>query len=222
MAVRRPPVAITCLHCQTTVLKPANRVGRAKYCSKVCKDAKKRAEIVVSCEVCGRTLIFTPSRMAKGGRFCSKRCEGEGRQGVPRKERITLRCEQCRQTFLRLPSLSKNKGRLIRFCSYSCYRLYRGETGPEKCVREALDALQIPYEQEYKVRRYSIDFYLSLRGVALEVDGDYWHGMPAAIERDRRRDAYLLRRGIQTVRLKETEIRAAPDLSQLVAQRLKV
>jgi hypothetical protein len=54
---------------------------------------------------------------------------------------------------------------------------------------------------ELRVGRWSIDLALPLINVAVELDGTYWHSLPAAIDRDRRKDAWLLAHGWTVIRI---------------------
>lgn len=106
-------------------------------------------------------------------------------------------CEMCGSEFEARPTDEQ------RFCSQRCFRRFTGETGFERAVRIALTELSIDFVQEYPVSRYFIDFYLPQYDVALECDGDYWHGTQEQQESDARKDALLLQRGLQVIRLKE-------------------
>lgn len=96
-----------------------------------------------------------------------------------------------------------------RFCSVSCYRRYRGETSLETAVREALESNRIPFEQEVKIGRWSVDFLVANRFV-LEADGDYWHRTESVRNRDARRDLAITRRGYVVLRVSEREIKKDP------------
>lgn len=65
-------------------------------------------------------------------------------------------------------------------------------------MRSALDALALPYVQEAKVGRFSVDFLLPEQSVAVEVDGAYWH---RDVARDERRTQALNSHGLRVVRV---------------------
>lgn len=96
-----------------------------------------------------------------------------------------------------------------KFCSLSCYRRHGGESSLERIVRSELDRAAIPYEQEARVGKWSIDFLVAGR-VAVEADGSYWHSSPATKRRDAKRDAALSARGLIVIRLAESEVRSDP------------
>jgi very-short-patch-repair endonuclease len=68
-----------------------------------------------------------------------------------------------------------------RFCSRACYRKFSGETSIETKVRQSLERLCLPFIQELQVGQYVVDF--ALNGIALEVDGIYWHPQPEIEEK---------------------------------------
>jgi len=89
-------------------------------------------------------------------------------------------------------------------------------TDIERITEEALKSLGVEYEFEYRVGRYSVDFYLLDYRVAVECDGAYWHR--GKEEKDARRDAYLEDRGLTVVHLYGPEIRE--DIEGLLAEKL--
>jgi len=97
------------------------------------------------------------------------------------------------------------------------------ESSIERMVREELERLKVPFEQEKKVRigrrrwSYYIDF--AVGSIAIEVDGDYYHA--SAVQRgiDRRKDERLTKLGYQVVRLTETEI--LQDVKKAVGRALR-
>ncbi|MEO8678145.1 MAG: DUF559 domain-containing protein [Vicinamibacterales bacterium] len=76
----------------------------------------------------------------------------------------------------------------------------------EVTVARLLDALQIEYTAQYPIGKFIVDFYIPSRQIVLECDGEYWHSLPSAIEKDRRRDAWMIRNGYTVCRLPEREI----------------
>jgi very-short-patch-repair endonuclease len=68
------------------------------------------------------------------------------------------------------------------------------------------------------IGRWSVDFALLDRPVALEADGTYWHAKTR--NRDARKDAALAKHGWTVVRLPEVEVMDAIDLDQYVVDRL--
>lgn len=205
------------------------------YCSRACYEATRAAKVIKTCTVCGKDFAVIPSNANRytacsvacktaetkyvdcercgtrfraekhlNRRFCSEAC---------RRPPVFIDCLTCGAGFRREPSAATR-----RFCSFACYRRFRGETTLESRVREALAALGIRFEQEFAVGRWSIDFALIELGIALEADGAYWH--EASVTRDRKRDAALETAGWRVVRLAERDVKAAADVGTLIHERI--
>jgi very-short-patch-repair endonuclease len=95
----------------------------------------------------------------------------------------------------------------------------RRESSLEKLLRQALDACAEPYQAQYQVGRYRVDFYLERRNLCLEADGRGWHVPEEALadagpwklkrfRKDARKDAYLRAQGLLVLHLPEAAIRA--------------
>jgi len=148
-----------------------------------------KAATTFVCEECGKTYTRRPAAVRRGGssRHCSKACQ--------RVERVERPCAECGE-----PTTNK------RFCAVACYRKHTGETSIESAVREVLEAERIPFAQEQKIGRWSVDFLLAC-GVIVEVDGDYWHSQPGVRERDAARDLTISsQHGLQVIRLTEAAV----------------
>ena len=151
------------------------------------------------CRRCNE-VFMVKSGAWKSRRFCSEAC---------RRPPVIVVCRTCKQSFRRGPSSTRI------FCQFACYRRYHGENRLEADVRTALDALGHEYVQEMPVGRYSVDFALPARHVALEVDGTFWHrGADHS-----RRDAFITSHGWCVVRMSEVAIRArANDLPAFITE----
>jgi len=223
-----------CELCGTPVRWPKSRPKR--YCSRSCYYEANAAErITKTCEVCERSFSI-PAVIAERYTVCSWKCRTAGGEIV--------NCERCGKPFRRKPSEHRRRHcseecyrpphyitcatcgkrtRVVpanerRFCSVACYRRHVGETSLEARVREGLEELGLPFEQEKRVGRYSIDFALYFLGVALEADGTYWHQDK---RRDARKERALAKAGWKVVRVTEDEIMRAPDVARLLRKRLK-
>jgi very-short-patch-repair endonuclease len=119
-------------------------------------------------------------------------------------------CENCGKEFRHTPSTNP------RFCCFACYRQAiakrDGETSIEKKVRLFLQTLNIPFEQEYKMARYSLDFFIPLLNLVIECDGTYWH---RDAKRDRAKNQYLKRHGFKVLRLSEDDINSGKSNNQI-------
>ena len=124
--------------------------------------------------------------------FCSYACKYKADE-----RRMVVVCRLCGNERTGPPHIVKNH----EYCSPECVRKSRRETRPERHIRLALEQLGIAFIPQHSIGRYSIDFFLPLLSVALEVDGAYWHQQEKTKQRDAKRDSFLLQQGIKTVRL---------------------
>ena len=102
-------------------------------------------------------------------------------------------------------------------------------TSIEKIGYEMLDALGIAYEPQHLInQRFCVDAFVPTLNLAIEFDGDYWHGHPtrfptpdarqrACILKDRRAARYLNQCGVSLLRFWESDIKKRPEwvLAQL-------
>ena len=65
----------------------------------------------------------------------------------------------------------------------------------------------IKFETQVQIKRFTIDFIIPEKKIAIEADGIYWHNKSQRVkERDERKNALLESQGFRVVRLKEEEI----------------
>ncbi|TSC63656.1 MAG: hypothetical protein G01um101493_380, partial [Microgenomates group bacterium Gr01-1014_93] len=113
-------------------------------------------------------------------------------------------CRQCKNEF-EITKGNINRGR-GSFCTWQCYKKYKGESSLELIVRQKLEMLKEPFQQEMKIGKFRIDFYLPKRNLVIECDGEYWHMDPKIKSRDLRKDRLLEKLGYKILRLKGQEI----------------
>ncbi len=89
-------------------------------------------------------------------------------------------------------------------------------TDIEAITEQALQELNLNYEFEHRVGRYSIDFFLPDYEIAVECDGEYWHR--DRVEKDAARDKYLIGCGLTVVHLYGPDIRE--DVNKLLVEKL--
>lgn len=92
------------------------------------------------CWYCG-TMFYFPYRAKDAGRYCSDDCAQKNRQKEYDRNRITKRCEVCKQTFKRKPSLAGN----YRTC------------GREVCVKEMRRISGLESWEKYKQKHPIIE-----------------------------------------------------------------
>jgi very-short-patch-repair endonuclease len=78
--------------------------------------------------------------------------------------------------------------------------------------------LGTPFIQEAKMGRYSIDFLLTDKRVAIEIDGIYWH---RDMVKDARKTRYLNNLGWHVLRITDLEISHIQDLGSFIINSLK-
>jgi len=180
---RAQTVTKTCPACGKDFSVPIVVANRYTVCSQACRHALTTYR---DCPRCGKRFCDI------GGlrRFCSEAC---------RRPAKMIRCPTCRTSFRVCPGAGAQR----QFCSIACYRRHRGENRLERAVRLELKRRRIGFVQEAKVGRYSIDFLLPARRIALEVDGAYWHRDRL---RDARKEAWLRRCGWCVLRLREADV----------------
>ena len=229
------------------VFHPRPRTDRViRFCGRDCFQASRNHPKEKQCPQCGD--MFTPERHIYGSPpiHCSRRCDNKSRitkqghicktcrqkfwrvksrsplycshrcQGKSLEKNVPKVCEWCGQIFNCKPFSASNR----RFCSRECIRSKVGESRPERLVREALEDLQIQFQQEYKVLRYHLDFFWPEHNLAIEADGGFWHTNSIGRLRDQRRDTNLLALGIKTIRITEDDLNKAFDVTALLRNRL--
>jgi very-short-patch-repair endonuclease/endogenous inhibitor of DNA gyrase (YacG/DUF329 family) len=190
----------TCPVCGKDFTIARSNDGRYQTCSMACKNVDT---VYINCKRCGKR--FTDDVRQRWNRhYCSEAC---------RRPPLMVACQNCGKEF------RKSACDSTRFCSIPCVRQHVGETQLEARVRVALEALGVGFTQEYPFRRWSIDFAIPERKIAIEADGDYWHAILA--DRDARRDAAMNAAGWTVVRLAESDVNGAADLGQFILARLR-
>lgn len=85
----------------------------------------------------------------------------------------------------------------------------RDLTQAESAMQAILDELGWRYNTEHPIGNYIVDFYVASRKLAIEVDGGY-HATAVQREKDKRRDRFLVRRGLRVVRLTNEQVMRFP------------
>lgn len=192
-------VTKTCPVCGRDFTVALSNVDRYQTCSMACKNIDTE---YVNCERCGKRFAW---RHHSTKRHCSEAC---------RRPPLMMACENCGKEFRTHASDVKR-----RFCSIPCVRQFMGETQLEARIRVTLELLGVGFTQEYPFGRWSIDFAMPDRKIAIEADGDYWHKVRAV--KDAKRDARMRAAGWTIVRFGEIEVNNAPDLGRLILGRIR-
>jgi len=201
-----------CKVCNKEFVAPAHliRKGFGIYCNRKCQHKVYPKRIEKKCLQCKKKLSVQPAR-ARLTKFCSKKCKDDFERDYV--EKI---CKNCNKRF-ELPRWELNRGKGV-FCSRDCFIQYNGESSIETKMRVALKEAGIDFRQEVKIGIYRADFLLIKSNVVLECDGEYWHSIPGAENRDKRKDFYLINKGYKIIRFSEQTIRnsSEAELTKLI------
>lgn len=174
--------------------------GYGLYCSKECWFGlfnKWKKE--VKCKQCKKVFLVTRAVLRQKPKFCSKACSDESKRDF-----VIRICKQCANNF-ELPRSDLNRGRGT-FCTWECYKKYRGESSLELLVRKQLEKINEPFQQEMRVGKFRADFYLPKRNLVIECDGEFWHMTEEIKLRDQRKDRFLAKLGYNILRLRGQDI----------------
>lgn len=170
------------------------------YCSMKCWFSLfEKQRKIVKCKECRRERSVYSSVYVKNPKFCSKKCSDDSKRDY-----VSRVCRSCKQSF-ELPRSQVNRGR-GSFCTWKCYKKYQGESSLELIVRQQLEKLKEPFQQELKIGKFRADFYLPKRNIVIECDGEYWHMDQKARLRDQRKDKLIGKLGYNILRLNGQDI----------------
>lgn len=230
---RRPK--IECEGCGTifTVPPSALKHRQPRFCGTECfyewlSGSERSPRVEANCLHCGVSIRILLSRYKAGrGRYCSQACMIAERPPKPRAPRVMLDCLHCGESFETYASWAKD-GR--KFCSRQCHgantmrnaRLMQ-PTSIERALMTELDKQDVPYEHEYPVTGWVLDFAFPDQHLAVEADGTYWHSLPNVIEKDARKDNSLAEMGWRILHFTEDQINASAQacVSQIQAALLQ-
>jgi hypothetical protein len=178
--------------------------GGGKYCSVKCFNKSRTERVVCQCNYCNKPMERINSTFYDTV-FCSKECYGKSRF-----KQVLKACERCGNEFYVRPSILKTKGN-GRFCSKDCSLKSCKPTGIEISIGLELKKLLLNYESQKKFGRWWADFFVIDMNLVIECDGDYWHNLPGAKERDQRKDDWFRKNGYNIIRIPEHEINIDPE-----------
>lgn len=174
--------------------------GYGFYCSRDCWFTLFRKwKKVTRCKQCNKEFLVTRAVYRTHPKFCSKKCSDNSKI-----DNIFKVCRNCKSSF-RLTNSALKRGR-GSFCTWICYKKYKGESSLELLVRQQLEKMKEPFQQEMKIGRFRADFYLPKRNLVIECDGEYWHMIQKIKLRDQRKDKLLLKLGYNILRLRGQDI----------------
>lgn len=176
------------------------RKGFGFYCSRECwfsifNEWKRE----VKCKQCKKIFRVIRAVYKKKPKYCSRECKDASQL-----DHIFSVCRGCKIEFkLTHSALKRGRG---SFCTWKCFKRYRGESSLEIIVKQQLQSLNETFEQEMKVGKFRTDFYLPKRKLVIECDGEYWHMTQKIKLRDQRKDKLLAKLGYNILRLSGQKI----------------
>lgn len=193
-----------------------------KYCSRLCSDSadkgasRRLPRIEKVCPHCGKTFLTLPyNETTCCSRLCAARHKAKTQVGANHplyKPKVAMACEVCGKVRQVKPSLVSR----FRSCSQRCNAYLAQKSYPristiEVAMLAALKDKGYAPEGQFSVVPFWIDIAFPSVKLAIECDGDYWHGNKRQQSKDRQKDHYLRRRGWHVLRLTETEIKTNID-----------
>lgn len=218
-----------CVQCSSEfeVTISGTKNGRGRFCSSDCfhqwhtvhmleNPSNPRNKVECRCETCGKAFSIWPSHLQREGynlgRFCSRPCKYAWQRTIrgeehPLDTKITCICQWCQREY-RAKKVYLNT---TKFCSRSCQgawmvRHTQSPTSIEISIKSLLDNLGIDYTEQEPMSSFSCDFFIPSARLVIECDGDYWHSLPKAKARDKRKDKWLAENNYNIVRLPEHKI----------------
>lgn len=220
---KRRPIELTCEGCGKRYIRSGSFKAR-RFCSRACvtqgtMTSKGVAIAYTDCLLCGR-LFCHPAKRKRV--YCSQACMVPGR-GLARRVAMVRRvCEFCGAEFERYPSQVKPGKDRGKFCSRSCAGLgrpidFRPSWIATASIAEWASRGHRPiYVEELRFGWWSVDLAFPLDRLAVELDGCYWHSLPAMVDRDRRKDAALAAEGWTVRRIVMEKDHTPADVADLI------
>lgn len=174
--------------------------GYGFYCSRECwfsifKEWKRE----VKCRQCKKEFLVIRAVYKKHPKFCSKVCKDDYER-----DSVFRTCRECKLKFeIRRHEINRGRG---SFCTWECYKKFKGESSLELIVRQHLEKLHEPFQQEMRIGKFRADFYLPKRNLIIECDGEYWHMTQKIRLRDQRKDKLIKKLGYNILRLSGQDI----------------
>ena len=157
------------------------------------------------CKTCGKIVKRYPYEMKLGlGKYCSFKCRGLGHR-----RRINKKCIHCGEKFWTWLKNHEDPQR-GKYCSRLCFMKHYPKSALEDRVELLLNKHKIPFTREFKVGRFHLDFLIGER-IDLECDGEFYHSLPEAAKKDKRRDHILKKMGYRIIRLSGKSITKNPE-----------
>lgn len=196
-----------------------------RFCSTQCQHKWQETNIGIKnsrytrvkhiCDNCGTEYMVKLYKTKQGGHlFCSKECRQQWYANV------WSQSDEWREE-------SRNRAATI----LSSGRCNTVNSAPQIIMDGILSELGIHFVREYRCASYSIDNYLDVYGLCIEVMGDYWHGIPTkyntidriqqikSITRDiKKRQCIVNKYGIPPLYVWESDLKCSKELCTALIQ----
>jgi very-short-patch-repair endonuclease len=126
----------------------------------------------------------------------SRKGKNKGKNNPNYKDGETLKKYYCINCGIQISNGCKR----CQFCSLKNQQQF--DTDIELKVKEELIKRKIKFIHPHRIKNHPADFYLPKHGLILEIDGDYWHNLPGAKEKDKKQSAMMRNKGYYVKRLK--------------------
>jgi very-short-patch-repair endonuclease len=179
-----------------------------------------------TCHHCG-AKVYQRLSESTDRRYCSRKCLARGRPRRPRIPQVSCVCQECGNGFQRYRSrLTQGRG---RFCSQVCHGVWRVRSSgrrvslPETALFDALESQGVSVLRQHRIDTFVVDGYVPAWNLVIEVDGTYWHALPAMKQRDQRKDMRLSDLGYRIRRISIGRMQSRPgfDWSREIAMLIR-
>lgn len=190
-------------------------------------SSRKKVRLPVSCKNCHETFYVQPfyaGRREFCGRSCSSTYAVQTRW-ANHVGSVSKVCERCSKDFcVKMSAHKDNKG---RFCSRKCLNdsgfhreiavnafnaIAKSGTSIENALENILIVLNVAYEPQKPILKITVADFFVEPDLVIFADGDYWHALSGAPERDATANEVLRANGYRVVRFSETRINTDLDM----------
>lgn len=155
--------------------------SKKRFCNTKCQNEwqktnvgiknKRFTRVLIKCDYCDKEFCIKKYKLEQENHFCSTNC----------------RQNWFKNTYSQLDE-TKDKSRETALKMLEDGKFSHTNTKPQLIVNEILGNMNIDYINEYNVKYYSIDNYLSDYDLFIEVQGDYWHCNPIKFEKPKNKN----------------------------------
>ncbi len=199
--------------------------GHGKYCGKDCyfvykktllgeKNKLWQGSFTTKCGFCENGIEIPKRNSDKrksGIYFCSNICTNRFYGRKRTLPRSITPCIICGKNILDRTDLKRivcyGKCNAIHKMVNRKIKMTSIEVKIDKQLKWMYRRTGVKYEKQKRFGNVTIpDFYIPSMNLIIYCDGDYWHSLPKAIEKDKRQNEFLRSKGYRVARFTETQI----------------